>query len=68
MSKYIPLWEHISKLNKYPLKLTFEEICEILGFPIDHSFLSSKKETKAYGFAVEKISLKEKTVIFEKLI
>jgi len=37
-----------------------------LGFSADHSFLDSKKELTAYGYAVKKISIKNETVIFEK--
>ncbi len=66
MSKYRPLWEYVAKTNEYPLKMSFDDILSVLGFPIDHSFLSCKKETADYGFTVKKISLKEKTVIFDK--
>lgn len=48
------------------MKLTFDEIQEIVGVGIDHSFLSYKKELCQYGYQVEKISLKEKTVLFRK--
>ncbi len=48
-------------------KLTFDEIKNILGFEIDHSFLNSKKEAVAYGYEVGKISLKEKTVAFNRI-
>jgi len=66
MSKYDPLWKYL-KVNKKPsLMLSFDEIKNILGFPIDHSFLNYKKEAKDYGYAVGKISLKEKNVTFEK--
>lgn len=37
------------------------------GLPIDHSFLNAKKELLAYGYQVKKISLKEQTVLFEKI-
>ncbi len=67
MSKYQPLWEYIASANTYPLKLSFDDIFSILGFSIDHSFLTYKKETESFGFAVKKISLKEKTVIFDKI-
>lgn len=67
MSKYQPLWEHISKINVYPLKLSYDEIFSILGFAIDHSFLTYKKEARNYNFTVKKISLKEKFIIFDKL-
>lgn len=48
-------------------KLTYEEIKSILGFEIDHSFLTYKKELKEYGYEVSKISMKEKTVSFNKI-
>ncbi len=67
MSKYQPLWEYIKNKNTYPLKLSFKIIASILGFPIDHAFLTYKKEAVNYGFVIQKISLKEKTVLFDKL-
>ena len=48
-------------------KLTFGEIQDIAGIPIDHSFLKYKKELTGYGYQVGKISMKEQTVIFNKL-
>lgn len=48
------------------LKLTFDEIQNIAGVPIDHSFLNFKKELADYGCRVGKNSMKEKTVSFEK--
>lgn len=65
MSKYQPLWEFIA--GNGCDKLTFEEIKNILGFEIDHSFLSFKRELKGYGFEVSKISMKEKIVYFKKI-
>ena len=47
--------------------MTFEEIRDIAGIPIDHSFLKYKKELIDYGYEVEKISMKEQTVIFNKI-
>ena len=64
MSKYDKLWEHIKDNDDQEIKLTFEEINEIIGFEIDHSFLDYKKELIQYGYKVGKISLKEKTVVF----
>jgi len=66
MSKYNPLWEYLQKSKNDNLKLSYEEIKNILGFDIDHSFLTYKKEAKEYGYEVGKISMKEKTVIFNK--
>lgn len=67
MSKYIKLWEYIQKKDSLSIKLTFDEIKEILGVSIDHSFLNYKKELVDYGYQVTKISLKEQTVIFNKI-
>ena len=66
MSKYDVLWQHVRTRDESTLKLTFDEIAEILDFQIDHSFLNYKKELAGYGYRVEKISLKERWVIFRK--
>ena len=67
MSKYEPLWSPIKDNKKEEYKLTYAEIKNILGFEIDHSFLTYKKELKEYGYEVGKISMKEKTVKFHKI-
>lgn len=67
MSKYSILWEHIQNDGRPSFKLTFDEIQGIAGIPIDHSFLNYKKELAAYGYEAGKISLKEQTVIFNKI-
>ncbi|MGN0491235.1 hypothetical protein [Ruminococcus sp.] len=67
MSKYTKLWNYIKETGADSLKLTYAEIEEIAGIPIDHSFLTYKKELPEYGYKVGKISMKEKTVAFEKL-
>jgi hypothetical protein len=67
MSKYNPLWIFIKQQNKDNFKMTFDEIKEVLGFPIDHSFLNYKKELSEFGYQTGKISLKEQTVIFKKI-
>ena len=66
MSKYEPLWNWIAKNGQENYKLTYARIEEILGFPIDHSFLKFKKELLEYGYQVGKISMKEETVAFER--
>ncbi len=67
MSKYEPLWKYLKEKNEDNYKLSYEEIRSILGFDIDHSFLTYKKELKEYGYEVSKISMKEKTVSFNKI-
>ena len=67
MSKYNSLWEYVKNNGKQSFKLTFEEIQNIAGIAIDHSFLKYKKELIDYGYEVEKISMKEQTVIFNKI-
>ncbi len=66
MSKYNSLWEYVQKSGEPSLSLTFEEIENIAGIPIDHSFLKYKKELLEYGYQVGKISMKEQTVTFLK--
>lgn len=66
MSKYNTLWEYVKNSGKQSLKLTFDEMENIAGVPIDHSFLNFKKELTNYGYRVGKISMKEKSVSFEK--
>lgn len=68
MSKYDPLWEYFNSRNEPIIELSFESIKDILGFTIDHSFLNYKKELHNYGYNVRKIYLKEKKVVFEKLV
>ena len=67
MSKYRFLWENIQKREEPTFVLTFDEIAEIAGVPIDHSFLTYKKELLSYGYTVEKISLKAQTVTFHRI-
>lgn len=66
MSKYNPLWEFLQKNGNPQIQLSFDEIRKIAGIEIDHSFLNYKKELTQYGYQVGKISLKEKTVNFNK--
>ncbi len=67
MSKYEPLWIYLKENDKDNYKLSYAEIKNILGFDIDHAFLTYKKELKEYGYEVKKILLKEKTVLFNKI-
>ncbi len=67
MSKYDPLWAHVKESGKASLCLTFEEIERIAGVPIDHSFLTYKKELTAYGSRAGKRAMKQRTVQFERL-
>lgn len=66
MSKYEPLWKHLQADGRDAFKMTYEEIKAVLGFDLDHSFLNAKKEAAQFGYTVGKISMKEKTVAFEK--
>lgn len=66
MSKYNPLWEYLAKSDSDSITLSYDDIEKITGFPIDHSFLTYKKELLQYGWSVGKISLKNKTVSFKK--
>jgi len=67
VSKYNALWEYVRNNESNTFKLTFEEIEQISGIPIDHSFLKYKKELMEYGWQVGKISMKEQTVVFQRM-
>lgn len=67
MSKYEPLWNYIKNNKKDSYELTYNEIKNILGFDIEHSFLTYKKELLSYGYEVKKISMKDKKVIICKI-
>ncbi len=67
MSKFNALWEYVQKNGSPSLKLSFAEIQDITGIPIDHSFLNYKKELTDYGYEVGKISMKEQSVMFHKI-
>lgn len=68
MSKYDALWEYVQKAGGESLSLTFAEIQHIAGISINHSFLKYKKELVTYGWQVGKISMKEQTVHFQRLL
>ena len=67
MSKYNDLWEYVKKSKADSLKLTFDEIQAIAGVAVDHSFLNCKKELNEYGYQVEKISIKDKSVLIQRI-
>ena len=67
MSKYDALWEYVQDSREADFKLSFDEIGDIAGVPLDHSFLNYKKELGSYGYEVGKISMKNKTVEFHKV-
>lgn len=66
MSKYDALWAHIAKSSEDTLLLGFAQLEELAGVPLDHAFLRCKKELTAYGWQVEKISMKAQTVRFRR--
>lgn len=68
MSKYNTLWEYVKNNGSKSFMLTFDDIQNITGIPIDHSFLKYKKELTDYGYEVGKISMKEQTVTFNKVV
>ena len=66
MSKYQKLWKYIKEQSSETLKLTYDEIENIADIPLDHSFLTYKKELLEYGWQVKKIYMKEKSAEFIK--
>ncbi len=67
MSKYEKLWNYIEENKTESFSLTFDEIAQIAGTPLDHSFLTYKKELEVFDWEVAKISMKNKNVLFEKI-
>ena len=69
MDNYNLLWKYLIeyfKENNNNLTLSFDEINKIASIPLDHSFLKHKKELEQYNIKVDKISLKNKYVLFKK--
>ena len=67
MSQYNAVWDYVASRGEPSFRLTFDEIRNLAGLEIDHSFLTYKKELIPYGYAVGKISLKAQTVEFRKI-
>ena len=67
MSKYEPLWRFLECDGSEKFQLSFDRIEEILGFPIDHSFLRYTQEAEQYGYRVERISLKQKWIAISRI-
>ena len=44
MSKFKPLWKYIKDNKDADFQLSFDQIKKIAGLPIDHSFLTYKKD------------------------
>lgn len=66
MSKYELLWKYLKEHNQDCYRLSYDEIKNIVGFDLDHAFLTYKKEAKEYGYEVGKIEMKENIVNFYK--
>ena len=66
MRKHDALRESIRDRGQPRMTLFFDAVEELAGVPLDRSFLSCKKELTAYGYAVGRISMKNRTVLFIK--
>lgn len=67
MSNYLELWNYLKNNNLDSYELSFDEIKNILGFDIDHSFLKYKKKLSSFGYEVVKISMKDNKIIFKRV-
>ena len=56
MSKYDSLWKWIQSNGADQIRLSYSEIEQISGVPVDHSFLTYKKELLEYGYKTEKFT------------
>jgi hypothetical protein len=52
MSKYER--KHLQASGIETLKLTYDDIKAVIGFDIDHSFLTCKKEAAQFGYLPER--------------
>ena len=50
--QYDKLWKYIKDNDKQEYIFSYDDIKNILGFNIDHSFLTYKKESNKYGYEV----------------
>ena len=66
MSKYDKLWEYVAAQPGDSLDLSFDQIGDIAGVALDHSFLNYKKDLLSRGWQVGKISMKKQNVHFER--
>ncbi len=62
VSKYDLFWQHVSDQTSDSLTMIFDAATTVLGFEIDHSLLTCKKELVAYGWSAGKISPKNKII------
>ena len=67
MSRYDAVWDYVLAQPAESLTLTFAEIEAIAGFPLDHAFLTYKKELLPRGWQVDHLSPKRQTVRFSRL-
>ena len=64
MEKYDVLWLWIAANGTDGMTLSYDDIERIAGCPVDHSFLNCKKRLLPFGWKVDKISMKQKTIRF----
>ena len=67
MSKYQRLWEKIAASGEDELTLSFDQVKDWAGVPLDHSFLNYKKELLNYGYQVDHVYLKKRSILIKKL-
>lgn len=65
--RFAALWSYVESQNGEFVSLSFEEIEKIAGTPVDHSFLTYKKNLERFGWKVAKIAMKCGNVTFEKI-
>ena len=60
ISKYQKLWDYIKNVDKSEILISFEDVKNICGFGIDHSFLRYKKSWKILDMKLKKFHWKTK--------
>lgn len=67
MSKYEALWQFVACREGDLVRLSFDDVYRLTGVPLDHSFLTYKKELLSYGWQVSRISMKQKTILLKRI-
>lgn len=67
MSRYQPLWDFVFGCGCRHYALTFDDIADIIGSPLNHTLMLYNAELQSYGYTITRISERESTVFIDKI-
>lgn len=67
MSRYQPLWDFVLGCGCRHYALTFNDIADIIGSPLNRSIMLHNSELLRYGYTISRISERESTVFIDKV-